>query len=173
MIWPRILLLGLACGIAMACRTAARRAPGGEPGPSIVTDSTQYTVHDVNGFYSANIGYSYTNRTGTTVSVNYCGKPGPVGIEKRVDGQWVGAYDPIVLACLTIPPFRLATGESYHGAFNFGAAQPGRNMMPVLEVDSVPGIYRLRWGLRRGPDPDATEASPVDAISNEFRLVLP
>jgi hypothetical protein len=73
--------------------------------------------------------------------------------------------------CLTIPHFRIAAGATYRGTLHFAAAPPGRNMAPVLEVESIPGTYRLRWALRAGSDPEAPGAPVVEAISNEFRLV--
>jgi hypothetical protein len=171
MVGCRVLLALLAMASAAGCHTAGAR--GGQPTAALVTDSTRYTVGRANGFYRATIGYVYTNRSSTVVSTNYCQTPGPPLLEKNVEGHWVRAYNPIVLSCLAIPPFRIPAGASYRGALHFAAAQRGRNMVPMLEVDSVPGIYRLRWVLHTGPDPDASAAALVEAISNDFRFVQP
>ena len=50
-------------------------------------------------------------------------------------------------------------------------AELQRLVGPELMVESVTGIYRLRWVLRAGDDPGATNEPFVEAISNEFRLV--
>jgi hypothetical protein len=144
-----------------------------QPGTAgtLVTDSTRYTVRFEGGMYRANIGFAYTNRSGDAVSLNYCRTPPPPMLEKRVAGEWVRAYSPIQLACLTLPPFRVAAGAIYRGVVDFAAAPRAGNLWPQLEVESIPGTYRLRWQLRTGNDPDAKDARTVEAISNEFRFV--
>jgi len=42
----------------------------------------------------------------------------------------------------------------------------------MFELDSVPGIYRLRWDLRVGPDPDNRAAQTFRAVSRPFRIIL-
>jgi hypothetical protein len=157
MVSYRVLLTVLAMTSIAGCRTGAAR--GRQPTVTLVTDSTRYTIRQANGFYVATIGFVQT--------------PGPPLLEKNVDGRWVRAYDPVVLACLTIPPFRIPAGASYRGTLHFDVAQRGRNAFPTLEVDSIPGIYRLRWALHEGPDPDADNTTLAEAISNEFRFVQP
>ncbi|MFN2564963.1 MAG: hypothetical protein ABR499_08140 [Gemmatimonadaceae bacterium] len=147
-------------------------APPAPPAPiaaTLVTDSAQYTVRFVNGMYRARIGYRYTNQSGDAVSVAYCRTPPPPLLEKKVGGEWVQAYSAVVLLCRSIPDFRIPAGGTYRGALDLAAAPRGRNEVPILEVDSVPGTYRLRWELRAGNDPDV--GAVVEAISNEFRLV--
>ena len=153
-----------------ACRpTVARDQPSGT---ALVTDSTQYGVRIADGMYRAAIGYTYTNRTGDAVSMNYCRTPTPPILEKSVGGTWVRAYAAVVLMCLSHPPFRIAAGDTYRGTLDLAAAPRGSNTAPTLDVDSVPGTYRLRWTLRAGNDPDAPGAPSVEAVSNEFRLIL-
>jgi hypothetical protein len=174
------LLLALVVAGSAACQTTAPpgeetpappQARAGQSGASLVTDSTQYTVRFVDRMYRARIGYTYTNRTGQPVSRNYCRTPPPPVLEKLVDGKWVRAYRPMMPACLTTPPFRIAPGATYRGTLNFAAVPPGQNAAPALEVGSVPGTYRLRWMLTAGNDPEAAAAATVEAISNEFRLI--
>ena len=157
---------------AAACHPAGARAALGGEGATLTTDSLEYGVSQAGGLYQAAIGFTYTNRTDTVLSVNYCRVPGPPTLEKRVDGQWVRAYDAVRLLCLAIPPFRLPAGESYHADLRLAVGVPGANVFPQLDVDSIPGVYRLRWALHVGPNPDATDTTMVQAISNEFRLVL-
>ena len=165
----RFLTLLTIAGVASCQPTVAREQPAGGT-TTIVTDSSQYTVRRVDGMYRATIGYAYTNRTGDVVSMNYCRSPTPPTLEKNVGGRWVRAYAAVTLMCLTHPPFRIAAGDTYRGTLGLAAAPRGSNAAPQLEVDSVPGTYRLRWTLRAGSEPDAPGAGVVEAISNEFRL---
>lgn len=165
----RQLMLAAIVAAVSNCRPVV--APQPQPGVTLASDSSQYTVRFVDGMYRATIGYVYTNRSGDAVSATHCHSPPPPLLEKRVGGQWVRAYDPVMLMCLTIPHFRVPRNATYRGTLYFAAAQRGRNMAPTLEVESIPGTYRLRWGLRAGDDPEARGASIVEAISNEFRLI--
>ena len=152
---------------------ACRASPASQPRPpaTLATDSAQYTVRFVDGMYRTTIGYVYTNRSDDAVSATHCDAPPPPMLEKQVGDRWVRAYDPVMLMCLTIPHFHIARGATYRGVLHVGAAPRGHNMAPALEVESIPGTYRLRWRLRAGSDPEVAGAPIVEAISNEFRLV--
>lgn len=139
----------------------------------LVADSAQYTVRLEGWMYRGSIGFRFTNRTGKTLSENYCGSPTPPELEKqRADGGWSIAFGRVLLMCLTLPPLRIPDGGTYSGSVGVVAAQPGHNMMPMFELDSVPGIYRLRWDLRVGPDPDNRAAQTFRAVSPPFRIIL-
>jgi hypothetical protein len=152
----------------LGCHPTPANVP--EVAVTLVTDSTEYHATFVGGLYRAAIGYVYTNHTSASVSASYCHTPTPPALEKSVGGQWVLAYSPVVLLCETIPPFQILGGASYRGTLHFAAAPPGRRMGPVLYVDSLPGVYRLRWALRAGADPKLEGAAVVEAISNQFSL---
>ena len=165
---PTIVFAGLVIGACVALPAPSAQQP---PAATLVTDSTEYSVRFEGGFYRATIGYRYTNRSGHAVSANYCRTPPPPVLEKKVGAAWVRAYSPIMLMCLSHPPFRIAVGETYRGVLALDAAPRGRNAAPTFDVESVPGTYRLRWRLVAGSDPDAKDAPAVEAVSNEFRLV--
>lgn len=101
-----------------------------------------------------------------------CGGPPFPTLEKKVNGQWVTAYYPNYLLCLTKPDFRVEGGQSYRDVLQFWAFEPGHVSGATLMVDSIDGIYRLRWNFREGIDALAKDARPVESISNEFRMVL-
>jgi hypothetical protein len=166
--------LAILAGVALGCAHGVARSPRSEDA-ALRVDSAEYTVRLVGQMYQATIGFVYTNQTGGPVSQNYCRAPSPPVLEKKLeDGRWVQAYDMIVmLTCKTSPPFRLAAGESYRNTFHMAVAKPGARIEPVFALDSVPGIYRLRWVLRSGPDPDDRRATTVEAISPSFRLLGP
>ena len=128
----------------------------------------------VNGvMYQATIGFQFENRTGGTLSANYCHIPAPPSLEKqRPSGAWVFAYSVVELMCRTTPPFRLTNGATYRGRLDMVAGRPGTNVFPKFGPDSVPGVYRLRWTLRFSDDPDDKAAPIVVALSPPFKLVM-
>lgn len=138
---------------------------------SLRTDSAEIGVEFRSRAYVAKIGFVYTNTTPGPVSKSRCGEPADPHLEKRVDGRWVEVYRPVYLMCRTTPDFRIESGATHRGVISFTAYEPGQNKYPDLLVDSIGGTYRLRWVLAEGAE--ATEsARRVEAISNEFRMVL-
>jgi hypothetical protein len=165
----RPILLTAIIATTSTCRPEATLEP--QPQVNLTTDSSQYTVRLVDGMYRTTIGYVYTNRSSDAVSATHCHSPPPPLLEKKVGDEWVRAYNPVMLMCLSIPHFRIGPRTTYRGALHVAAAPPGRRIAPALEVESIPGTYRLRWRLCPGEDPEARCAPIVEAISNEFRLV--
>jgi hypothetical protein len=139
---------------------------------SLRTDSTQIGVHRSGFAYIANIGFVYTNTTPKPVSKAGCGGPPFPQLEKNVGGQWVAAFYPVYLDCLTKPDFNIPSGETFRGVLQFTAYERGHNTAPELNVDSIDGIYRLRWDFREGTDATTPGTRSVESISNEFQMVL-
>jgi hypothetical protein len=158
------LLLG-ACGAISEHQAPAR--------PPLVTDSSQYVVSTEGDLYRATIGYEFKNSTGLTLTRTHCNVPPSPILEKNVGGQWILAYAPVELMCLTTPHFQLAPDSLFRGRLAIVAGKPGSQFGPQFGVESIPGIYRLRWSLRVGPDPESPGAQTIQPISNEFRLVQP
>jgi hypothetical protein len=154
----------------LGCRSASLDQR--EPPATLVTDSTEYHAVLANGLYRADIGYRYTNHSRSSVSAVHCHTPPPPALEKNVGQGWVLAYSPVILMCETIPHFRVSAGATYRSTLHLAVAPPSRRMAPVLLVDSLPGTYRLRWALRAGDDPTDRDAPMVEAISNEFDLLV-
>ena len=136
------------------------------------TDSSEIGVRFNGNAYHAKIGFVYVNNTTSPVSKAGCGGPGWPDLQKKVDGRWVPAYAQFELSCLTKPDFALASGATYHSFLNFLAFEPGHHEEPVLLVNSIDGVYRLRWNFRKGRDATAKSARRVETTSNEFRMVL-
>ena len=124
--------------------------------------------------YLVTIGFVFENNSGRTLSENYCMAPSPPSLEKQGEnGDWMWAWSGVELTCLTLPPFRIADGGTYRGAFRLAAGRPGTNVFPKFGPDSVPGVYRLRWELRTSADPDDRAAPMIVMVSPPFRLALP
>jgi hypothetical protein len=164
---------GIGCAAAIAWMAACQTvAHSDDPlTASLKTDSAQVSVHRSGVSYIADIGYTYTNTTPGPVAKRGCGIT-PPDLEKKVNGRWVAAYNPVRLMCIRVPDFSLASGQSYHGVLHFMAAEPGHNVSPTLSVDSIDGTYRLRWDFVEGTDAGVEGAKTVSSTSNEFRMVL-
>jgi L,D-peptidoglycan transpeptidase YkuD (ErfK/YbiS/YcfS/YnhG family) len=128
-------------------------------------------VQHVGITYRATIPFVYVNTTARPVSKASCGVPIP-GLEKKVNDRWVPADDDGVLMCRTFPAFSVASGHHFEFVVPWIANERGHSTGPQLLVDSVPGIYRLRFDLVQGIDPDAKGARRIETVSNEFRMVL-
>jgi hypothetical protein len=142
------------------------------PTASLRADSGEVGVHRSGFAYIAKIGFTYINTTAKPVSKAGCGFPPWPTLEKKVEGRWVLAYNPVYLLCLTRPDFMVRSGETFHAVFDFEAYEPGHRWAPTLDVSSVDGIYRLRWDLVEGTDANNRDARIIRSTSNEFRMVL-
>ena len=140
---------------------------------SLRVDSAQYSVRVDGPLYKATIGFAFANTTGRPLSANQCHSPSPPRLEKqRPDSTWVHAYSAVELMCLTLPPFRVPAGGTYRGTLNLAAGRPGTNVFPTFGPDSVTGIYRLRWELKAGVNPDDRGAPVIAITSLPFKLIL-
>lgn len=156
-----------------ACHLGHPSAAALEGGIRLRADSAQYSLREDGPMYLATIGFQLENNSGRTLSQNYCDGPSPSSLEKqRPNGDWVWAWGGIELTCRRFPPFRIASGETYRGAFLATAPRPGANVFPTSGPEFVPGVYRLRWELRASADPDDGAAPIISAVSLPFRLVL-
>ena len=139
---------------------------------SLRTDSAEIGVHLTEYTYHAKIGFVYVNTTSEPVAAAGCGFPAFPELQKKVGGDWVAAYYPVYFACRTKPDYTLPSGGTYRGVLEFLAVQPGHRAEPALRVDAIDGVYRLEWDFVQGTDASVKNARRVNAISNEFRMVL-
>jgi hypothetical protein len=143
-------------------------------GPPIRTDQPAYRLEDTGIGLETQIPFTFRNRTGGPVYIPNCGGNAPPMLQKLEDGQWVNAWAPVVLLCLS-PPIVITPGTTYADTLRVFGGHPGNNMYPKFDVPHVPGTYRLLWPSvltsyddRRNPFGDSL---PVDErISNPFAL---
>jgi hypothetical protein len=90
------------------------------------------------------INYSYVNRTGGSVSLNPCGRPARLELEKKVEGEWVTVFSPVGLLCPRQTVW-IEPGETYQDTFEEEAFLPGNEMIPKFRIDvrEIEGVYRL------------------------------
>jgi hypothetical protein len=167
-VWITIAVIAVSVSV-FACQALV---PLREPSRVVLhADSAEVPVHFNQHTYFAKIGFMFVNDTRQPLSRAGCGGPGWPALEKNVDGRWVAAYYPISLLCRSIPDFSVPPGRTYRNVLEFMATEPGQRLMPNLLVKSIDGIYRLRWSFAVGRK-DEQDAKRVEAISNEFRMVL-
>lgn len=172
--------------LAVALPALGACAGGGEPlaarpdeaavpsnaGAPITTDSAVYHLRSSADGYAGTIGVTYTNRTGGTVNIPACHSPHPPLLEKWVAGEWVVAYDPPVLMCIT-PPVVIQAGSSYSYTYRIVAGRTGSNSYPQFEVDEIPGTYRLRWRALLSAGSGEPQPLPEEVtISETFEIRL-
>jgi hypothetical protein len=133
----------------------------------IQTDKKMYKVAVTPQSVKFTINYSYVNRTGGAVFLPSCKKPYRPTLEKKVEGRWVAAVDPIEPMCAGAP-VRIGPGKTYRDKFEVEAFLPGNDMNPKLKVDVrvIEGVYRLVHVFSGQKRPLPLE----DRISNEFEI---
>lgn len=133
---------------------------------SLETDSTMYHVRTTEAAHEVTIGATFRNSSTVEVLIPTCHDPHPPELEKLDPDGWVSAYSPAVLLCLGSPE-RIPPGRTYRIDYRVsGSRLP--NSGPRLEVDSIPGTYRLNWHALH------TKSGQLPAthrISNPFQLL--
>lgn len=152
-----------------------------EPVPEpIQTRADEYVVEVIGGFYHAEIEFSYTNLTDSTVYLPICGSsiPQPV-MEKRVERDWKIVYTLPHVAFSCEAFVCLEPGEEHAGNTLLLTASPQGtpNSEPLFDSPTIEGEYRLVWDVYSYTwTPQARPFEPhllplKERISNTFRLV--
>ena len=147
-----------------------------DPGPLLQTSEGQYELEWTGNGYRSVIPYTFENRTLDTVFLVNCNGATPPMLEVKQDGQWVAAWYPVLLLCLS-PAIEIQPGDLYRDTLRFFGALPDSGVLPAFEQEPVEGIYRLRWTKALTSfDPDSTPfGEPLDysnSVSNAFSLEL-
>jgi len=109
----------------------------------VQTDSTTYHVTASDAWYAVTIQVSFKNPTREEVQIPSCHGAHPPVVEKLGSKGWVTVYSPVVLLCAG-PPVRVAPGAEYSMSYGVIAGRLP-NTLPRLDVDEIPGTYRLNW----------------------------
>lgn len=109
---------------------------------SIQTDRTYYRLREDWVGLATEIAIHYENQTDDTLYIVNCNRLlGPV-LEKRVGGEWVRFWWPILPRCLS-PPIVIAPGDVLVGKLQVWGAPPDGDVWPKFQSDDVEGVYRL------------------------------
>jgi len=92
-------------------------------------------------------------------------------LEKRVGQEWLLAWSPVRLLCLS-PPVVIHEGALYRDSLQIAGGRFGSDVHPQFSFEDVEGVYRLFWDpAGRGVGSGGFEALPDDQrISNAFVL---
>ena len=160
-----------ALAVLLVAVAACDSAPALDDGAELQTDASAYLATLTSWGVEFEAELTYTNTSDRTVYFTGCVLPTPPALEKRVDGEWVVVYGPVVPLCLR-SPLAVAPG----GAVNYTArvaACTGDRCAPEWQAGpaprSVPGTYRLRTSVAT----EVNDGLPVrsrDVVSNAFRL---
>ncbi len=177
---PRRLL----CAAAMVASTVGCEStiPAVVEDTALVTDGTSFRFElwgSVRGnpWYSAEIPYSFTNRTGSKVFIPTCS--GGIGLALQMDqaGQWVHVWSPTHTLCLG-PPIVIEPGEVYQRILNVVGCL-GRNCGSRLVLPPNPSTpIRILWldALSSYDEDKRPFGKPIpleERFSNRFTLQVP
>jgi hypothetical protein len=169
-----VLVAALLAGACSSLGDPLGPLPALEPGDTyLTTDATEYVIRVEGGLRAVDFELTYRNPLDVAVAVPGCHSPARPMLQKLVDGEWVQAFSPIELACITAPlvipargthRFRYALRADPHDLGRWRAAVGG----------ALDGTYRLRWwvGLhdRRALN-GMGEPLPLEyVVSNPFEL---
>lgn len=167
---PWIAAVALAAGCADG-------AVGPDPSAEFRTDQMRYTLESTREAFEVKIPFVYRNRTGETVYLLNCTRVATPRLEKRVGGEWVVAWKPVVPNCRG-RPVGIANGEAYRDTLDVYAGHPSTGLYPKFDVDDPAGTYRLVWPdlLWSVDEPDRHAGRLLPRrlrVSNEFTLKDP
>src|SRR5688572_29323218 len=135
-------------GLAVACQTStelemepALDLPG-DVEPPIQTDSLSYQLRFDGLWYAADILYTYENVTGVPIYLANCHGGFSVHLERWNGEQWIDAWSPYPLACLS-PPVTIAAGAVFVSTLRLRGALPGHNTLPTFDPPEPAGTYRI------------------------------
>ncbi len=138
----------------------------------IQTDRLRYDVVSGGSGWRAQIVWTFTNPIAEPVSVVNCRGSAPTKLQKLESDEWINAWSPAFLLCLS-PPIVVAAGATYADTLHFFAGYPGSNAGPKLEVQEIEGVYRLVWWplLNYDHDDVTGDLLPLEQrASNAFRF---
>lgn len=124
-----------------------------EEGGFLQTDTTYYQAEIQSGnrdVVRLDIPFTITNAKDEPIYMLGCGRaPAPL-LQKNVGGEWVTAYSPVELMCLS-PPFIIEPGETFYDTLRVHGALPGQNTEPTFDT-KIKGVYRLVHTFYIDPD---------------------
>ncbi|HSM07341.1 MAG TPA: hypothetical protein VK858_22120 [Longimicrobiales bacterium] len=172
-------LVCLALGVALAgCESSPTLTAPGTPEPLLQTGSLEYTLEPTSGeVHEVVIPYSFTNRTGSAVSIRNCDGVFSLGLERKTTAGWVRSWSSTLVLCVSAP-IVIAPGEAYHDFVTVQAAPPTAYSGMELPLESAPGTYRIVWdrplvGYDDGAPDSGSILSKEQRVSNAFTMELP
>lgn len=145
--------------------------------PMLLTENASYDLVADSKGWSAEISYTFTNRTqGTVYRLLRCGGGSAWILEQYVDGVWELAWGPFLNSCLS-SPIEIARGATFIDTLNVWGLQPGEYTSPPLGSHDPNGTYRIVWhealsSIESDDFPLGPQISLEARTSNSFELVV-
>ena len=144
--------------------------------PWIQTEALLYQLEREGIGLSAEIGYTFENKTGAQVFLTNCRGAFNLTLEREENGVWKPIWYPFLLACLS-PPIVIEAGETFNTQLHLWGALPGNNTGPEFIEDVTSGFYRLVWtsafvSYQEDRYPAGEELELMHRVSNRFYLEI-
>lgn len=143
-----------------------------QDGGFLQTDTTHYQAELQTGSLQVvtfDIPFTITNAKDEPIYMVGCKQAPAPDLQKNVNGEWVTAYSPIHLMCLS-PPFIVEPFETFHDTLRVYGALPGQNTAPTFDTD-IDGTYRLVQNLHTDPDSfDDLEKKSENLLPEALRI---
>lgn len=139
----------------------------------LTTDAPVYEIRVEGTVHAVDFELTYRNPLNVAVAVPACHSHTRPMLQKLVDGEWVYAFSPIELLCITAPLVIPARG-THQFRYELRAAAHDLARWPGAADGTLDGTYRLRWsvGLHdRRADAGVGKRLPEEyVVSNTFEL---
>lgn len=139
----------------------------------LTTDASEYEIRAMGALHAVDFNLTYRNPLNVAVAVPACHSPARPMLQKLVESEWVQAFSPVELACIT-PPLVIPARGTYQFCYLLRADQYDLRRWPKYADGTLEGTYRLRWlvGLHdRRASNGLGESLPTEyVVSNPFEL---
>jgi hypothetical protein len=177
MIACRIAVLLLSALLASACSSIAdpfeRAATLASGEAFLTTNAPIYDVRVEGPLHAVDFELTYRNPLNVAVAVPACHTPARPMLQKLVNGEWVYAFSPVELMCITAPLVIPARG-THQFRYQLRADAYDLKRWPESADGTLDGTYRLHWwvGLHdRQADNGLGKPLPeAYVVSNTFEL---
>jgi hypothetical protein len=134
------MLLSACAAVDLAGPLSARAGDA----PWLRTDREAYDVRMEGGVRAVDFELTYENPLDAAVAVESCHSPRRPLLEKQVGNEWVYAFSPVELMCIT-PPLIIGARATYR--FRYAVRIDDWDL--ARWPGSIDGTYRLVWGVAR------------------------
>jgi hypothetical protein len=171
--WPICVAFVILTGACGPSRTAVSADLG--TAALFQADSLQYTMRRVGELRTAEVTFTFTNRTDRDVAFANCGGFTAFVVERWIGRRWEAAYRPSFDMCVS-SPLVVVAGASRTMKTPLTAMPPRMITYPgaALDASNVDGVYRIVWtdvNHMVGGEKSSYQPLPVGSrASNNFTL---
>jgi len=142
--------------------------------PLLQTEVLEYRLTAESISLTAQIPYTFENRTGASVFLVNCNGDFALLLQRLEGNEWVTRWGPLINSCLS-PPIVIDDGELYSDTVYVWGAQHGSNAMPQFRVADPGGTYRILWvdalSSFQNTLPFGPQIAEAYRVSNSFLLI--